>query len=68
MNIIMEKMLSRLFDFQRFQNNERIKNMIADTESLYNGAISDDMLEFVNAAGEIDTARHTKKDGDADDE
>ena len=41
--------------------------MIADTESRYNGAISDDMLELVNAAGEIDSV-HLPKDGDKDDE
>ena len=49
----MERMLSRLFDYQRFANNKRIADMIADTESRYNNALlPDDMLELVSAAGE----------------
>lgn len=48
----MEKTLKRLFDYQRFANNKRIADMIADTESRYNAApLSDDMLELVSAAG-----------------
>ena len=43
----MERMLSRLFDYQHFANNKRIADMIADTESRYNNALlPDDMLEL----------------------
>ncbi len=64
----MEKTLKRLFDYQRFANNKRIADMIADTESRYNASpLSDDALELVNAAGDPDAA-NLKKDGDTDDE
>ncbi len=67
--ITMEKTLKRLFDYQRFANNKRIADMIADTESRYNAApLSDDMLELVSAAGEADDQSKLKKDGDTDDE
>lgn len=49
----MEKTLKRLFDFQKFSGNARLSEVIADTESRYNNALSDDELGAVNAAGEL---------------
>lgn len=49
----MEKMLKRLLDFQKFYGNTNLAEMIADTESRYGNALSDDALEAVNAAGEL---------------
>jgi len=65
----MERMLSRLFDYQRFANNKRIADMIADTESRYNNALlSDDMLELVSAAGEADIQGRLEIGGDTNGE
>ena len=64
----MEKALKRLFDYQRFADNKRIADMIADTESRYNAVpLSDDMLELVSAAGEADMQGRLKKDGGTND-
>ncbi len=49
----MEKTLKHLFDLQRFSGNARLAAMIADVESRYGNALSDDDLEAVNAAGEF---------------
>ena len=48
----MEKKLHRLFDFQKFQGNEKLSAMIGDVETCYGRALSDDDLELVSAAGE----------------
>ena len=65
----MEKALKRLFDYQRFADNKRRADMIADTESRYNAVpLSDDMLELVSAAGEADIQGRLKKDGGTNDE
>ena len=52
-----EKRLEKLFDFQRFQNNPRLASLIAETESRYEEALSDEILEEVSAAGETDFGR-----------
>lgn len=49
----MEKTLKRLLDFQKFSGNTRLAEMIANTESRYDSALSDDDLEAVSAAGEL---------------
>lgn len=49
----MEKTLARLFDFQRFSDNARLADIIADTKRRYDNSLSDDELEKVNAAGEV---------------
>lgn len=43
--------LEKLFDFQKFENNSRLAKLIAETESRYSKALSDDDLDMVNAAG-----------------
>lgn len=46
-----EKILKILFDYQRFEGNEKLKDMIAETEARYQDELSDDELELVSAAG-----------------
>lgn len=47
----MEKMLEKIFDYQRFEGCTRLSRLIEETESRYEGRISDEDLMFVNAAG-----------------
>ena len=51
------KNLRKLFDYQKFQNNSALASMIAETESRYGQALSDDSLEQVSAAGEASPRR-----------
>ena len=48
----MEKKLNAMFDYHRFESNTRLARIIADTESRYAKALSDEDLEMVSAAGE----------------
>lgn len=48
----MEKKLKKLFDYQRFEQNDKLEKLIHETESRYAKGLSDDDLSFVNAAGE----------------
>ncbi len=50
----MERKLKHLFDYQKIQKNTRLAAMIADTESRYGNALSEDELAFVSAAGETE--------------
>lgn len=66
----MDNVLKRLFDFQRFQRNDRMETLISETESRYGETpkeLSDEELDFVNAAGEVSpmnekTSRVTEED------
>lgn len=49
----MERKLQAMFDFQHFQQNERLARLIEETESRYGEELSDDDLGLVSAAGEI---------------
>ncbi|MBQ0037200.1 MAG: hypothetical protein KBS74_00850 [Clostridiales bacterium] len=53
----MENKLKKLFDYQRFEKNEKLEKLIQETEIRYAVELSDDDLSLVNAAGEpeIDT-------------
>ena len=48
----MEQKLEKLFDYQRFEKNERLEKQIREAENRYCKELSDDDLSFVNAAGE----------------
>ena len=48
----MEQTLKQLLDYQRFAGNRRLGAILADAESRYATALSDDDLEWVSAAGE----------------
>ncbi|WP_026518693.1 hypothetical protein [Butyrivibrio sp. MC2021] len=51
----MEKKISKLFDFQKYEPNEKLAGVIQDVEARYPdtkaNALSDDELSFVAAAG-----------------
>ena len=63
-----ETKLKELFELQNFSENPHLKRLIEETESRYGCELSDDMLDLVNAAGDMDAARLRKKDGGRDDE
>lgn len=50
----MEKKLKKLFDYQRFEKNSRLKKLIRETENRQAAELSDEDLASVSAAGEID--------------
>ena len=50
----MENKLKKLFDYQRFEQNEHLARLIAETEARQAAEISDEDLAFVAAAGELD--------------
>lgn len=50
----MEKKLSQLFDYQRFDPSSRLADLIRKTESRQKRELSDDELLYVNAAGDTD--------------
>ena len=61
---MIENKLKKLFDYQRFEQNESLQAIISETESYYNRELSDDDLFFVNAAGELpDPAGDKSKPG-----
>ena len=43
--------LETLFDFQKFEHNTKLDQMIRETENRYGTELSDDDLSFVSAAG-----------------
>ena len=49
----MMRNLRNIFDYQRFEGNARLSDMIARTEAKYLGrvALEEDALSFLNAAG-----------------
>lgn len=50
----MENKLKKLFEYQKFEQNERLAKLIAETEARQAAEISDDDLELVAAAGDIE--------------
>ena len=51
-----ERVLKKLFDFQRFEQNPRLERLIREAEG-DGAALSDDELSLVSAAGEVNTVR-----------
>ncbi len=49
----MENKLKRLFEYQKFERNERLAQLITETEMRQAAEISDDDLEFIAAAGDV---------------
>lgn len=49
----MENKLKKLFEYQKFEKNAELDALIAGAHSRYGEALSDDDLEMVAAAGEI---------------
>lgn len=56
----MENKIKSAFEFQKFSQNSRLAKLIAETESRYGAELSDDDLDFVNAAGEVDIISENK--------
>ena len=51
---VLENKLKKLFDYQHFENNSRLSELISETESRYAAELSDDELFMVSAAGEVE--------------
>ena len=51
-----QQLLTALVDYQEIEENPRLKNLI-DKSQIYSRELSDDELDFVNAAGEIDNGK-----------
>ncbi len=49
----MEKKIRSVFEYQKFAQNNRLANLIEQTEARMGKELSDDSLELVSAAGEI---------------
>lgn len=64
----MEKKLREFFDFQRFEQNGRLAEIIAKAESARAEPLSDDDLEYVCAAGEIDVLTDKDENNRHDDD
>lgn len=58
----MSKKLKSVFEYQRFEQNPELEEMIADTESRYGiSELSEDELDMVVAAGETRFHRELPK-------
>lgn len=49
----MENKLRKLFDFQKFQNNEKLAGVISEAEGSEKRKLSADELDGVSAAGDF---------------
>lgn len=58
----MKNTLRELFDYQRFAGNRRLAALIERAAFSHAESLSDDDLEYVNAAGDIDAARIGKEE------
>lgn len=58
----MENKLKKLFDFQRFEQNSELSSLIAQTHARSSKALSDDDLDLVNAAGDIEVMNEKKNE------
>ena len=60
-----EKLLTNLFDFQRFEQNPELQSMIAEVEQKYSVTeMSDDELDLLAAAGDPFSRELKKEDKD----
>lgn len=49
----MEEKLGLLFDYQRFQKNRRIEQLLREMEGRYGKELTEDTLSLVSAAGDV---------------
>ena len=49
----MEKILKKIFDFQRFSPNKKLSKIISDVENRYH-VLNDEELSLISAAGNTD--------------
>lgn len=57
-----ERYLKRAFDFQCFEQNAALSELISETESRCLSALTDDELELVNAAGDFESLLRSGKE------
>ncbi len=57
-----ERVLQKLFDFQRFTGNKRLDRLIRDAEESEVGVLLDDSELELNAAGDADAWQLRKED------
>lgn len=63
----MEKLLTSLFDFQRFEKNPSLQSIIDEVEERYGiDEMTDDELDLLAAAGDPFSQELKKKDKDTD--
>ena len=60
---MIEQKIKGLFDLQSFVGNARIEKLVQEANSRYGKELTDDMLEYVSAAGETDNYRDNKNSG-----
>ena len=58
----MKNILRELFDYQCFEGNRRLAALIERAAFSHVESLSDEDLEYVNAAGDIDAARIGKEE------
>lgn len=56
----MENILKKLFDYQKFENNENLEKIIKDSQKKRLAKLSDDKLQLLNAAGDIFATNFSK--------
>lgn len=61
---MIEQKLKGLFDLQSFVGNARIEKLVQETNSRYGEELSDDMLDFVSAAGETDNYKADRNENE----
>lgn len=61
---MIEQKLKDLFDLQSFVGNARIEKLVQETNSRYGAELSDDMLDFVSAAGETDNYKADRNENE----
>ena len=61
---MIEQKLKGLFDLQSFVGNARIEKLVQETNSRYGEELSDDMLNFVSAAGETDNYKADRNENE----
>lgn len=58
----MEKKLDQLFEYQRFEGNKTLEAMLFAVENRYPVQLSDEDLDFVNAAGDLPRMKQEKRE------
>ena len=58
----LENKLKKLFDYQHFENNSRLAELISETENRYAVELSDEELFMVSAAGEVESSNDKKEE------
>ena len=57
-----DEFLKKAFDFQKFENDPALAELISETEKRCGKGLTDDELESVSAAGDIKSILRKRKD------